>query len=334
MAFTKANPKQARLKVGIYGPPGAGKTFTALLFAEGLARASGKRVAYVDTERGTDFYAKEVPSRIVHPEAFDFDAIYTSSLGEVLAEVRAIDENVYGVVIIDSISHLWDSAIAAYNGKKTKADTIPIQAWGAIKRPYKDLVRHLLDSRMHVFILGRQKNVMETGSDGEMRKVGVGMRAEGETEYEPHICLRMESSKGSGKTAGSVYAHVEKDRTGVLSGKIIPAPSFSTIEPLLALLGDEQAQSEDPDEVAARDATLLERESGERDKAREEKSGAAYTALCVELGAATTLDALGAIAKSIAKQKKTMMEHHLNALRVLYEERRKTIAGATAPEGV
>jgi len=33
--FGKAAPKQARLKVAIYGPPGSGKTFTSLLMAEG-----------------------------------------------------------------------------------------------------------------------------------------------------------------------------------------------------------------------------------------------------------------------------------------------------------
>jgi pantothenate kinase-related protein Tda10 len=56
--FRKAKAEQAALKIGIYGPPGSGKTFTSLLIAEGLGKISGKRVAYVDTERGTDFYAQ------------------------------------------------------------------------------------------------------------------------------------------------------------------------------------------------------------------------------------------------------------------------------------
>ena len=48
--FRKAKAEQAALKVGLYGPPGSGKTFTALLLAEGLAKATKKRVAYVDTD--------------------------------------------------------------------------------------------------------------------------------------------------------------------------------------------------------------------------------------------------------------------------------------------
>ena len=43
--FRKAKAEQAAIKMGLYGPPGAGKTFTALLIAEGLARLSGKRIA-------------------------------------------------------------------------------------------------------------------------------------------------------------------------------------------------------------------------------------------------------------------------------------------------
>ena len=37
--FRKAKAEQAALKIGLYGPPGSGKTFTSLLIAEGLAKA-------------------------------------------------------------------------------------------------------------------------------------------------------------------------------------------------------------------------------------------------------------------------------------------------------
>lgn len=331
MALAKAAPQQARLKIGLYGPPGSGKTFTALLLAEGLAKVDGKRVAYFDTERGTDFYAMAVAQRQVHPEAFDFDAAYTRSLATVSEEVVALDPKVYGVVVIDSISHLWDAAIGAYEGKKTKADTIPMNAWASIKKPYKSLIKFLLDSSFHVLILGRQKNIFETDEGGEMRKVGVGMRAEGETEYEPHICLRMETKKGD--KDGTVYAYVEKDRTGILSGKIIPNPSFQTFMPLLPLLGTTQAQSEDPDEVAAKDSELLQKE-GDADKKKEAKSSALYADFNGKMAGATTLEALGAIAGELKKQRRYMIDQHLDGLRVLYEERRKVLAAAQAPSEV
>jgi KaiC/GvpD/RAD55 family RecA-like ATPase len=108
-AFQKPTPLKAALKMALYGPAGSGKTFTALLLAEGLARQSGKRVAYADTEQGTAFYAQQVRERTIHPEGFDFDVLHSKAITEVLAGVRGLDLDTYGVLVVDSISHLWDS---------------------------------------------------------------------------------------------------------------------------------------------------------------------------------------------------------------------------------
>lgn len=326
-AFVKAAPKQARLKIGLYGPPGSGKTFTALLVAEGLAKADGKRVAFVDTERGTDFYAQAVPARKVHPEAFDFDALYTTSLSDVIDAVRGLNPSTHSVVVLDSVSHLWDSAIAAYDGKKVgkQEDKIPMNAWGGIKKPYKGLLRFLLDSPFHVLILGRQKNVFETqGTD--LVKVGVGMRAEGETEYEPHICVRMETKRGD----SNVFAVFEKDRTGVLAGKVIPNPSFATFEPLLSLLGTEQAQSEDPDEVASKDADLLNRDA-EKAKAKEERSAELMSKFQADIAGASSMGDLANVAAAMKKERRHLMEPHEESLKIVYGQKHKALAAALAP---
>src|SRR5688572_723848 len=100
--------------------------------AEGLAARDGKRVAYVDTERGTEFYAIKIPERTVHPAAFDFDRLVTTSLMEVLEAVESIDPAIHSVVVIDSITHLWEAAQNAYTGPRTSKGGIPIQAWGPI----------------------------------------------------------------------------------------------------------------------------------------------------------------------------------------------------------
>lgn len=332
MALKKAAPQQARLKVGIYGPPGSGKTFTALLLAEGLAQREGKRVAYFDTERGTDFYAMAVKERAVHPEAFDFDAAYTASLADITEEAHALDPAEYGVIVVDSISHVWDAAINAYTGKRTSKDTIPFNAWGTIKKPYKALLRFLLDSPFHVLILGRQKNIFESDGD-ETKKVGVGMRAEGETEYEPHLCFRMESRKGAAGQRAEVYAIVEKDRTGVLAGKVLPNPSFSTFAPLLPLLGNEQAKGEDPDEVAAKDGELL-RQEDDKVAGKLAKSAALLADFRGALLGAPALEALATVAKDIKKQSKYLTDDHRGALLAIYEERRKVLVERLAPQEV
>ena len=316
--FRKAQAQQAYMKIGMYGPPGSGKTFTALLIAEGLANHSGKRVAVVDTERGTDFYSQSV-ARPIHPEAFDFDALYTRSIVETLDALRGLDAKTHGVVVIDSISHIWDAAIAAYKGKTTSIGTIPMQAWGAIKKPYKDMMALLLSMPMHVIICGRQANEMGENADGEMAKVGVKMRAEGETQYEPHVTIRMEASKARKPgESGTVMAIIEKDRTGLLQGKVIPSPNFDTlIRPCLALLGSVQARVETDEEVGQRDAEAMS--AADAKKAAESHRLFTVHKAAMEVAATKGKDELDAAAKALTPEvKKAMTSAHVAQLRDLF----------------
>ena len=317
--FKKAVTEQAALKLGLYGPAGSGKSFTAQLVAEGLALASGKRVAVIDTERGHDFYCQAVPSRQVHPEAFDFDALHTRAITEALDEVRKLDPKAYSVVVIDSITHLWDACKNSYQGKKTKTGSIPYYAWDRIKKPYRDLMAFLLSSPFHVIICGRQGNEWEDDAEsGEKKIVGVKMRAEGETQYEPHVLIRMEQFKPGAKQAVPI-AHVEKDRTGVLSGRSIEMPSFGNIaRPLMSLLGGHQAALPDEDAASLQDAEALARQ--EKDRARESAALVAEFSQRFRDASGESIDAVDAVAKGITKEVKLrLLPEDLQTVRNLYK---------------
>lgn len=291
--FRRATAEQAAIKMGIYGAAGSGKTFTSLLIAEGLAKATGKRVGYVDTERGTDFYCKAVPERTAHPESFDFDALYTRALTEALSEVKKIGDG-YGVIVIDSITHLWEAAINAYKGNTTRAGTIPMHAWGQIKRPYKELMHFLLNCPQHVIICGRQGNDWSESESGELINVGFKMKAEGETAYEPHVLIRMESTKARKPgERGKVIAHIEKDRSGVLAGRAIEWPTFQTIAaPLLGLLSGKQGKVQSDSEAAITDAEALAREESYR-ASESKKLAKEYMARIALAKTHTELEAIG-----------------------------------------
>jgi hypothetical protein len=275
-----------------------------LLVAEGLAGYTGKRIAYCDTEYGTAFYGQRVPERAVHPEAFDFEVLYTKSITDVLAAVRGLDLGTYGVLVIDSISHIWDAAIAAYTGKRTKAGTVPLHAWGAIKRPYKELMHLLLTSPVHVLICGRQGNdFAEDEETGEMKNLGFKMRAEGETAYEPDVLIRLESHKPNKKAQAIPTAHVEKDRTGVLAGQTIAWPAFANLaQPLLGLLGATQAALPTEDEVGLQDAEALAKQEREREQRSAELAGQ-FLMRMGQAGTTADLQRIGGELTSAVKQR-------------------------------
>jgi hypothetical protein len=328
--FRKAKGEQAAIKEGLYGPSGSGKTFTALLIAEGLAKLTGKRIAYVDTERGTDFYAQDVPTRSIHPDAFDFDALYTKSLTEATAAVRGLDPEKYSVVVVDSITHLWEAARAAYEGRMTKAGTIPMQGWGQVKKPYKELITLLMGSPFHVIICGRQG--IEYGEDeetGELKALGKKMKAEGETPYEPHILMRMEAVKQRTGQA-IITAFAEKDRTGVLAGQTISWPNFDNmVKPILPLLGLKQAAVPTEDETASQDAEAL----AVSDLEREAKSADLLQELSAQVDLCRSAEDLKVMGKKITPEiKKQMLPAHVTRLRERYMEAERRISGRRSLE--
>lgn len=323
--FRKAKAEQAAIKMGVYGPAGSGKTFTALLMAEGLAAATKKRVAYIDTEHGTDFYCQAVAARAVHPEAFDFDALYTRSIIEGTAAVDQLDLETYGVLVLDSVTHLWESAIAAYAGKKTSIDSIPMHAWGKIKKPYKDLMAKLLASPLHVIFCGRQGTEYATDEETEeLKAVGYKMKAEGETPYEPHILIRMQAVKPT-KTheVAQIIAYAEKDRTGVLAGRSFVNPTFADLcGPVLPLLGTVQAAMDTVEATATKDAEAMVDQERER--------GEVSMRLLREWSAKIQLAADGAALKEVGKGitpklKAQMLPSDVVSLREVYQAREAEI---------
>jgi hypothetical protein len=322
--FRKAKAEQAALKLGIYGPPGSGKTFTSLLIAEGLARLSEKRIALVDTEHGTDFYCQSVSGRAVHPDAFDFDAIYTRSITETISAIKSLKAE-HSVVILDSITHLWQACIESYGGRQTSIGTIPMHAWGKIKKPYKELMSFLLSSNMHVIICGRQGTDYATDEEtDELKAVGVKMKAEGETPYEPHILIRMEALKPK-KTneLAQIVAYAEKDRTGILAGRSFVNPTFESLcRPLLPLLGATQAQIESMDATAIKDAEAL----ADEEEKRNQRSSDILREMTAKIALAGNQAELKKIGDSITPALKAEMQPgDVAALREKYLERQKAI---------
>lgn len=183
MGFKKAERTQARLRMGLCGPSGSGKTYTALRIATGLC-APGKRVALVDSERG---------SASLYSGKFDFDVdeLADFRVETYLKAIRDAEAAGYDVLILDSISPAW----AGKDGLLEQVDKIKAKdrsgnaftAWRDVTPRHHDFVEAILQSRLHIIATMRSKVewVLEH-VDGKMkpRKVGLAPVQRDGMEYE------------------------------------------------------------------------------------------------------------------------------------------------------
>ncbi len=99
---------------------------------------------------------------------------------------------------------------------------------------------------------------------------------------------------------------------------------------MLAIMGDEQAKSEDPDDVAMRDSSLM-REQDTKNEEKEIRSSALMLDMQTRIASAQALGDLGLISVELSKTK-TLMEPHRAVLRELYVARQKTLVNKVSPE--
>ena len=179
--FQKATKRAVRARIGIDGPSGAGKTYTALEWA----RVLGKRIAVVDTERG---------SASLYSDLFDFDVLEVSPPfhpDRFVEAIRDAEKNDYDVVILDSLSHAWegeggvldivDAAAARQNGNS-------YTAWKSGTPILRHLIDTILATDIHVIVTMRSKTeyVLEENDRGKKqpRKVGMAPVMRAGMEYE------------------------------------------------------------------------------------------------------------------------------------------------------
>ena len=182
--FRKATREQAKLRLALIGPAGAGKTYSALSIGTNLV--PGGRVALIDTECGSaELYGK----------AFDFDTMNLTNHSP-LSYVEAIEAGVaegYDVIVIDSLSHAWIGKDGALEQVDKAADRDPrgnsFTAWRTVTPKHNKLVEAMLACKAHLIVTIRAKTEFvqeknaQTGKT-EIRKIGLAPIQRDGLEYE------------------------------------------------------------------------------------------------------------------------------------------------------
>lgn len=230
-------------KVAFEGFAGDGKTYTATLLAVGIHKLiqSTKPIAVFDTEKAfkalKPLFDKEGIPVVVDNES--------RSLASLNAAIKWCEEGNADILLIDSITHVWESYLHAYANEK-KRTRLEFQDWGVIKPKWKqEFSTPFVQAKCHIIFTGRagyeyESEINEQTNKREIYKSGIKMKAENETAFEPDILVLMEKEFDliSEKKTMHRIATVIKDRTTLIDGKSFKNPTFETFYPAIAQLLD------------------------------------------------------------------------------------------------
>lgn len=182
--FRPAVRENVGLLIGIAGGTGAGKTYSAMKLATGIA--GDRPFAVIDTEAGrASHYAPKAGQAADGKNTFRFDSIDMRPPfrpQSYMEAIRAADEAGYPVIVVDSASHEhsgegglldWQEEelqrMAGDNWKKREA--CKMAAWIKPKTNHKAFVSRLLQVRAHLILCFRaeEKVEMVKGDDGKMK---------------------------------------------------------------------------------------------------------------------------------------------------------------------
>ena len=206
MEIRKAERRKAKLRLGITGPAGSGKTYGALQVAFGL----GGKIVLIDTENGSgDLYAG-----LGDYDVCTLEAPY--SVQKYLEAINLCEKSGYNVIIIDSLSHAWAGAGGLLDMQGHLADNMnSFSAWRKVTPLHNKLIDAMLSSKCHIIATMRSKtDYIQTENERgrtEIKKVGLAPVQRDGMEYEFGLVFDLSMNH---------MATVSKDRTGLFDGQV------------------------------------------------------------------------------------------------------------------
>jgi len=237
------------LKLALEGFAGDGKTFTATQIAIGVHKLiqSTKPIALFDTEKAFKALKPSFDAAGIKAVVNDENRSL-AALGQAMQWCEAGGAD---VLIIDSITHVWEEFMKAYlnrpgkNGQPIQRSRLEFQDWGIIKPKWKEeFSTPFVMAKCHIIFTGRAgyEYTDEKNEDGkrEIFKSGIKMKAETETAFEPDILVLMQKKQDLISEHKKVWreAMIVKDRTNQIDGKTFTNPTFEDFYPAIKILLD------------------------------------------------------------------------------------------------
>lgn len=265
--FQKATRSAVKLKIGLQGPSGAGKTLGALAMAANLAGRD--RFAVIDTENG---------SASLYADRFDFDTLNLGAPYTSLAYVEAIKAAVaagYKVLVIDSLSHQWAGKGGILSRKEDldKRGGNSFTNWAEFTKEHEAFKAYLLNADVHIIctLRTKQEYVMEENAKGKQmpKKVGTTPVQREGMEYELSVVFELQMDH---------KAATSKDRTGLFDGKLLDLTDQDVARELREWLASAAPTPPAPSRSLAADTEDEQRTDPTRERSGSERSRSSTSA--------------------------------------------------------
>jgi hypothetical protein len=206
MKLQKAERNQVKLRLGLSGASGFGKSYSALLLAYGITN-DWTKIAIIDTENN---------SASLYSHLGDFNVL---SLNEPYAPERYIqaievcEKEEIEVIIIDSITHEWNGKGGCLELHEQLGGRF--QDWAKISPRHQSFIDKILNSNCHVITTVRRKTdySLDKDGNGKTKVMKLGTKEITRDGFEYELTVNFELINDNHLVTAS------KDRTGLFSGK-------------------------------------------------------------------------------------------------------------------
>jgi hypothetical protein len=206
MKLQKAERHQVKLRIGLSGPSGFGKTYSALLLAYGITNDWNK-IAIIDTEN---------KSASLYSHLGDFNVLSLEepySPERYLKAIKLCEESDVELIIIDSISQEWQGKGGCLEIHEQLGGRF--NDWARVTPRHNAFIDAIVQSKCHIITTTRRKvdYSLDQDSNGKTKVMKLGMKEITREGFEYELTVNFELLNDKHLVSAS------KDRTGLFMGK-------------------------------------------------------------------------------------------------------------------
>lgn len=205
MQIQKAERKQVKLRLNISSPSGFGKTYGALQIAYGLT-STWETICIIDTE----FKSASLYSHLGSFNTIPLSPPFTPD--RYIQAIRICEEAGMEVIIIDSVSHVWNGEGGLLDYQNALGGRY--QDWAKATPLYQKWLNTILQSKCHIITTTRKKQAYNLVTDNNKTKVEkAGLEDEIRNGYDYEMTLALEIINDNH------MAKASKDRTQLFADR-------------------------------------------------------------------------------------------------------------------